>query len=449
MKIYFTAFCIILLSGISCHSGISLSYENAAGEAVDVMVPLIEKICDEEFSYVPDVVASNVIEVGEIIKEENEVLMNNLSGFLTSTEKKLFNKTAGLKAVSLLAKYSPGRKKIYIIPDNITASISSEGYGLVREKEAFTMLLGHELVHALQDQRYRIFRLVDDVRSVDEDSTLNACIEGHAVFVMEKVMKEYGAGKLAGDLVKRNLESIAVSAPVDMFVKTAVEQMNFYYVKGAQFFEFVYDTSGAEGVKEVLKSPPRYSDIILHPERLYRPVKRKRILEDRVLSGIGAQQGLKGWRYTKKRPGEAMLRSTLLGNGFDPEKLDRILERYIDAVSAVWYKDDRQFVINIFTFKNSRWAREYVEADRDNFRRMVADEVISLRSSEKLELPGVERCWQDDFDVMVFLNKLEFYTAGFQKDFIVVDIQCINAPEMAVYRKKALNTIIDNITGRK
>src|SRR5262249_58049133 len=61
-----------------------------------------------------------------------------------------------------------------------------------RPEELFELLVAHELTHALQDQQLDLLARLSALADQDRLHTFNARIEGHAVFVHERIGEELG-----------------------------------------------------------------------------------------------------------------------------------------------------------------------------------------------------------------------------------------------------------------
>jgi hypothetical protein len=127
-------------------------------------------------------------------------------------------------------------------------------------RSTLELTLAHELVHALEDQRFG-FHASDDL---NDDATLaeKALAEGTATAVMSDYAQRYlSPGKL--------LAEVAASEAGDTKLPAYVEKvLLFPYLDGEQFVSFLRGLGGWAAVNRVLRGRrPRSVEQILHPDR--------------------------------------------------------------------------------------------------------------------------------------------------------------------------------------
>ena len=150
--------------------------------------------------------------------------------------------------------------------------------------------LAHELVHALEDQRYDLE--LDDLESSGDGAlAYTALVEGTATAVMDEYQRRHfkPSDALGGAVASAFGASGAPALPP--FV---MAQLIFPYLGGAEFVGSLYDTAGetwrlvdiADRVR-----PPVSTEQVLHPEKYLRLEAPLRV----PLRGVGRSLGA-GWR---------------------------------------------------------------------------------------------------------------------------------------------------------
>lgn len=142
--------------------------------------------------------------------------------------------------------------------------------GLGEEERATA---SHELVHALQDQHFDLWTLMErDLYDDDVAIALQALVEGDATLAMishvapgfEKMVSAMPASALAGML--------STSADVDVGAMASAppvlrRSLMFPYLQGMGFAVALFKAGEWDAVNAAYRAPPLSSEQILHPER--------------------------------------------------------------------------------------------------------------------------------------------------------------------------------------
>ena len=187
----------------------------------------------------------------------------------------------------VLAFYDPSSRTYFAVkqvPSAMAAILPAE---VAQESVAI-----HELVHALQDQRFEIGRKDFALRN-DTDAGLayHAVLEGEATLVMLAHLMSK-AGTSFEDVVRSDaLMSMLVAAagaeaamPADT-PRYYAEMLKFPYLEGLSFVIEAYRRGGWEALDKVHASPPRSTREILHPADYFdRKVKLGRFVPQPAVS---------------------------------------------------------------------------------------------------------------------------------------------------------------------
>lgn len=223
----------------------------------------------------------------------------------------------GLYGGSVLGFYSPSQDRIVIISESETPRIDR-------------VTLAHELVHALQDQR---FSLLPGGDSHDEGLARTGVVEGDASYVEQRYEERCGENwscverpeRTAGaGLADRNLGAyVAIYTP---------------YSDGPSFVHQIRQRGGWDAVNDLYEQPPTSTEQLLHPDSYPDDSPQMVQIPDRSAAG---------WeRYgVRERVGESTLyamfwfqrglnRSTL---GQETEPYSRY--NYVSEVTDCWAGD--------------------------------------------------------------------------------------------------------------
>ncbi|MEM8931763.1 MAG: insulinase family protein [Acidobacteriota bacterium] len=127
---------------------------------------------------------------------------------------------------------------------------------VVTDKKTATFRRGtllHELVHALQDQRFDLVALRDTVHDTDGVEALTALIEGEAMLAVTEIMGY-------------DFEAHAEIADTGAVEEDRYQKI-FQYGDGLRFVRALRDRGGWAAVDEAWRQPPKTTAEILHPER--------------------------------------------------------------------------------------------------------------------------------------------------------------------------------------
>jgi len=143
-----------------------------------------------------------------------------------------------------------------------------------------TMVLAHELTHALQDQHFAIEKMLKQVKDNDDQTLALKCVaEGDATLS--------GFAYVAGRMEPANVESLvnqlsalpASSASQGHDIPLAITvPMLFEYSGGSRFVAEAWRRGGWSAVDQLYRNPPRSSQQIMQPELYFdRPTPPVRI----------------------------------------------------------------------------------------------------------------------------------------------------------------------------
>jgi hypothetical protein len=154
--------------------------------------------------------------------------------------------------------YDPKTKKLYVV----------EG----QTDDLVGVTIGHELVHALQDQYLNLDSLAKADVSNDRAMAAQAVIEGQAMY--EQLIMMLGPGDLASrlpggwDMVRQQIRENSASQPRFAEAPFLVqEDLIFPYLSGAEFMRNF--KKQAKAGELVYAKMPQSTEQLMHPDKLY------------------------------------------------------------------------------------------------------------------------------------------------------------------------------------
>lgn len=170
--------------------------------------------------------------------------------------------------------YDPAAKTLYVRNDMYFQTPPDLDLPADGSKEK-RIAISHELVHALQDQRFNLSRIVE-MMSTDGDRAyaLNAVAEGDATIVMLNYgMSDMGFEMNEAPMFADFMESFMFTGSPGQFstfksMPAALKtQFLSPYTDGMKFVSKMHKDGGWPLVNYALKNPPESSEQILHPDK--------------------------------------------------------------------------------------------------------------------------------------------------------------------------------------
>ncbi len=158
------------------------------------------------------------------------------------------------------------------------------------------VVLVHELVHALQDQRLGLSANIARNRDSDADNAFRALIEGDATLAMIAFALEGEAlplSQLTRDPARvRNLSDLVRGSPLtgsELGSAPAIVRVPLLssYVDGLTFAAYLHGDGGWGRVDRAHADPPASTDQVLHPERFVRRVAPEPVRLPRAPRALG------------------------------------------------------------------------------------------------------------------------------------------------------------------
>ena len=171
----------------------------------------------------------------------------------------LLRSTAQRSARSVIARYSPDRKRILFPPENLLPQMAALGLPTDRStvREFATLVLAHEMVHALDDEAHGLGTLFRSAPDAEALRALGMVVEGRAVHYARRAASLLGID-----------ESIASILPAEKGELTDYRARFLLTYREGAAFAAALEARGIDGLAErVLEDPPRRTSTVFHPER--------------------------------------------------------------------------------------------------------------------------------------------------------------------------------------
>jgi hypothetical protein len=183
--------------------------------------------------------------------------------------------------------YDPGEGTMFLL-DDMPPAMSS-------------VILAHELTHALDDQHFDLDRLLESVVDDDDRSNaLGAVLEGSGTLIMAVFsMQEMMAGRLGLEAMQSLQESEMGRAEVLESAPAVVQRSLLApYVLGQRFLGrgdamAMLQGANAEDIDRAFREPPASTEQVLHPEKYWDPDERD-LPRDLEIPDLSAELG-EGW----------------------------------------------------------------------------------------------------------------------------------------------------------
>jgi len=146
-----------------------------------------------------------------------------------------------------------------------------------------SLVLVHELRHALQDQYFNLAGMLDSRPASDFDDrrlAVLAALEGDATFLMVEY-SDLDADILASSPTSDALMSFLPTAKPSLLYREPgiiKNQLLMPYIHGLRFVSAVFKKKKWKGVNRILSLPPASTEQILHPEKYFNREEPKEVL---------------------------------------------------------------------------------------------------------------------------------------------------------------------------
>ena len=180
---------------------------------------------------------------------------------------------AAVLGEQVIGYYDPETERLVIREDVMTGLKGELGSEQMQEAR---LVLVHELVHALQDQRLDLGESYQKKRTADADNAFRAVVEGDATFAMlAHALRQQGIPLSAATAGIQQMGSYldlnALVSGEKLDGAPAILRVTLIapYLRGLQFIAAVQGRGGWPAVNNAHRRPPVSSEQVLHPDKYF------------------------------------------------------------------------------------------------------------------------------------------------------------------------------------
>ena len=282
---------------------------------------------------------------------------------LLDAEEDLYSMFAGVLGEQVIGYYDPDTGRL-VIRDDVMAGLAGS-FGPEQAQEA-SLVLVHELVHALQDQRLGLGESYQKERTADADNAFRAVVEGDATLAMlAEALRQQGIPLSAatagiqqmGDYV--DLDALVRGEKLDDAPAILRVTLVAPYLRGLQFAAAVQGRGGWPAVNNAHRRPPATTEQVLHPDKYFAREQAEtiQIPKSRALLAAGFD------RVEEDTLGELEL-SVYLGQGRASGTHEQAAAGWAGDQLAVYQRDEKTAVIWWTSWDSELDAQEAFAAAR-------------------------------------------------------------------------------------
>jgi hypothetical protein len=270
---------------------------------------------------------------------------------------------AGVLGEQVIGYYDPDTGRL-VIREDVMAGLAG-AFGQAQTQEA-RLVLVHELVHALQDQRLGLGESYEQERTADADNAFRAVVEGDATLAMlAHALRQQGIPLSAatagiqqmGDYL--DLNALVRGEKLDDAPAILRVTLVAPYLRGLQFVAAVQGRGGWPAVNNAHRRPPMTTEQVLHPEKYFarEPGEEIAIPDNREVLAAGFK------RVEEDTLGELEL-SVYLGQARPSATNDEAAAGWAGDLLAVYGRGDETAAIWWTTWDTDADAEEAFRAAR-------------------------------------------------------------------------------------
>lgn len=337
-------------------------------ELVERIAPIVEEITGREFDRLPPVVIADLPRLERVLVEEQLHLMRMGGALPADHARQAARENAAEVASSFVGKYGFLDGNLYVVPDGVRFALLGERLDPELAPGVLTLVVAHELTHALQDQQSHLDVVASMRGGSDGLMAANCVVEGHAVWVHEQVGVRLG--------LTAEVAAVAQILGYELDDPERIDperfRTSYLYGQGRTFVDWHIAADGIESIWRILAEPPASSSMIVNPET-YSPVGSR----PPPAGLLGAMRRGRdrlaepGWSAVDEEIGDYDLRERMLR--------DDAPEGLADRVASAWTArrtgDDAGAEVELIRFDTPGDASSYVMAMYQHSSALVAEAV--------------------------------------------------------------------------
>ena len=373
--------------------------EESIKAMMEKATPLIEEVTGRKYKNNMEwkIVKRDIVR-DVLIQELFPQLKKLLKGFGDDMLTRQAEMTAQIASQSLLGKYSFLKKEFYIIPDNVKTVVEMLEIKDEQIDDFIFLVVTHEMVHVLDDQYFDIQEKMKSRDNVENSGAFNALMEGHAVYVTNKVADILNISETSRQLSVKSAAGIQGKA-------NRQQQQLFHsiYVKGSEFVEAIIDKKGPSAVTAAFASPPVSTRQIMIPDEYLNPPSVASIDFSKILQKVAGELPIEGMRSQELAIGSMILRTILISEGVPENDASAVSDNCLNGTLFLAIKQlvkPSEVTVAILNFSSGEAVSRFVELEDKIEKSEMAQINAKLNASYNLVKEEVMKL--DGFDFVKY-----------------------------------------------
>jgi len=398
-KYYYILFITIMILGFVRFASAEEPSQKIDEKSIETMIekaePLIEEITGMKFKerIKCELVKREVVR--DVLAEE---LLPKYKNLLKGTGDDIIARqvetVAHVTSQSLLGKYSLIEKEFLIVPDNVESTIKLFAIKDEDFQDFVFLVVAHEMVHALDDQYFELQKKEIDMDNAETMQAFGTLIEGHAVYVTNKIAERLKLSEAANKLSTKSAAGVTDE-------NDRLQQQILYgtYVKGSEFVEAIINKKGLAGVADAFASPPVSTRQIMNPEEYLTPSIVSAFDCSKLLEKVAGTLPTEGMHTQSAALGTMALSSMLIADGIPEKEANAVANNCLSGAAVVAVKQTlkpKMMTVIALNFASRESAVKLLELSKKTDQSTEAQFNAKLNSSytvvkeEELKLDGFD-----------------------------------------------------------
>lgn len=370
--------------------------EEQAHKWATELIPLVEQATARSFVSFPTIKLVGREKLASVLTEELTTQLGNMipAGEDVDTSR-LAQQQAIVLAPMLLGMYGIHDQVLYLVPKNLRPIFEYLDAEQSLYEPIAKLVIAHELTHALQDQIVGLRVNIDNIASHTEMEAFMAAIEGHAVFVEDRVAEQLQFSEAAKKMATM-LSSGAIEfddPAFEIINQILMSQFEQIYLGGRDFMAYHAERGGADQLWHILAHPPKSFSQIFAPETYGTEVHETVNLRN-TLRGLDRYFQRRHWPSYMEKMTESQLRAdfALLDTGSRGEIMSRIRGAYKLVLQAS--AEGRLGSVSVFVLSDGCFAPTMIAMLEDmairSVQQMASGSIFDAANFTAMDLDGIE-----------------------------------------------------------
>ena len=425
---------------------------NHIKKTANKMIPYIEREVGKSFIHRTKFKEISPKSLYKIIIKENTSSIKGLSTKLKSSELNIISKKAAyIGSKYYLALYSLVSWDIYIVSKNINKYMHKYKLSNNQKEELLSLIITHELVHALDDQYFGILSTFKSIDNYDSYQSFSSIVEGHAEYVVERIANKLGYN----DVLKYYYEFISEYSD-DPEIDSYIKYLEFTYHKGKDFFEYIENKNGyvsTSTLKHIFVNPPNKTLLIHFPEKYFENYVPPNINFEQVFEDIKQFLPKENWYNENDKIGEFALRM-MLQSEMTSDQMNNLLKNFVDGQIITFRSNENQILtISIVVFHTENSANLFYST----YQNIYSNKIQSLNNDKNIFIEDIKEEYvtiPETTNSKLFEYRLSYDNTNFfhyrivlsKTSFIVIELNMINFEMGSMFYTNLINYILNKIS---